>query len=85
MSTEHENLQGFALDSVKMHLSNRHAVSVLRTQIQFLSRRIAHLEGSNQDFSETVKLLEETSEEAFKELDERTDALLTALEKVVNG
>ena len=86
MSADFEHLRAFILASTKLQLSNRHAVSLLRNQVDTLERRLNAISPiTNPDLIEVNASSREKMDEIFAMLEDRTDALLSTLEAYVNG
>ena len=86
MSADYENLRAFVLASTKMHLSNRHATAVLRRKIDFLSDLVEVDTSTLPDGAkESLENARTFIEDAFTDMDAKTEDLLNALEKFANG
>ncbi len=86
MGADYDHLRAFMLASTRMHLGNRYAISLLRTQIKTLEDRMqAIAPAEDPEMVAALKEVRTGVDEAFSTLDERADTLLSALEKYVNG
>lgn len=86
MGADYDNLRAFLLASTKAHLGNRYAISLLNTQIKTLSDRINEVAPVTDPKAKAIlDEIQREIEESLTDLDDRTEALLAALEVYVNG
>lgn len=86
VSADYDQLRAFLLASTKAHLGNRYAISLLKTQIGAINDRLDKVAPvSDPQTAATLNELKNTLDQAIEDLDDRTDALLSALEVYVNG
>jgi hypothetical protein len=86
MGADYDHLRAFILASTKMHIGNQYAISTLRTQVQLLEQRLQAISPTLDPVTaEAINEVRKNVEDAFSGLDDRTDALISALEVYVNG
>lgn len=86
MGADYDHLKAFILASTKMHIGNQYAISSLRTQVRLLEDRLRIISPAPDPVTTAaINEVRKNVDEAFADLDKRTDALISALEVYVNG
>lgn len=86
MSTNNNNLNEMLLAITKSTVSTRHNIALLKSRVDILQARMNSLSPIvDEELKSEFDDLSELSTKQFNELDERTNALIDALEKYING
>lgn len=77
-------IQDFALASTRLHLSHQQTARMLQQTIEALSAHIEMLPNLPTGVPRELETMRHVAAQHFDEVEERADALIAALEKLVN-
>lgn len=78
-------IQDFALASVRLHLSQQVTTRALQTAVEELIDQLQVMPSVSQQAIGRLELMRQKTSDQIEEAEERTDELIAALEKLVNG
>lgn len=85
MSIGQDSLKNLHLENLKMHAQTRHAVTMLKLHIEMLEAVLKREDGLSDEAKAAMARMGGRTDAAIAEMDERFNALLTAMERYSNG